>query len=137
MAQINQLGGISVIDYTVKNTSGSDIGAGLAVKMDGSNLPGAGVPMGVVLTGAADTQFLGVTVEAIPNGKTGRVRIMGVVPAVCSAAIAPGTESRVKVDAAGKFLTATTGLPYAGFAISATSATGEMVNVIINKATFP
>lgn len=60
-------------DRSVINTSGSDIGPWLCVKLDTSNpVSGTQSQPGVVLTGSGDYPY-GVTVETIPAGKSGRV----------------------------------------------------------------
>lgn len=83
-----QNGGFAITggDIPFHNYGGSDIGAGLAVLLDTSNPGGTGdkVP-GVVLPTASGgvAGQIGVTVNAIPAGKTGLVRVYGV--AVCTA----------------------------------------------------
>jgi hypothetical protein len=117
MAQLNQVSGIAVPggDIVVKNYSGSDIGAGLAVILDATNTPkGSGVgPVGVTLP-ASDAAFFGITLETIPTLKTGRVRWMGAAVGTASATVHIG--ATVMCDSAGKILTQTAGKFQAGMA---------------------
>lgn len=131
MTQYNQVSGVYVLDLPFKNTSGSDIAAGYAVIADSSNPPSPSTPGGITLP-ASDATPLGVTVDAIPNGKIGRVRLNGVAPCVCSAAITYG--GYVMADSAGK-VTPQTSTNYAiGVALGETGATGEIVAVLLDRS---
>ena len=99
MAQINQVSGAPLLDLTCKNTTGSDIAAGYAVILDTSNPPSSGTAPGITLP-ASDANAFGVTVDAIPNGKTGRVRVAGI--AVCTSSATLHVGDYVETDSAGK-----------------------------------
>lgn len=131
MTQYNQVGGVGVVDLTFKNATGSDIAAGLAVIADSSNPPSPGVP-GYITLPASDEKPLGITVDAIPNGKTGRVRVIGVAVCTCSAAVAFG--AYVETDSAGKVLPQTAANYAIGVALGATAGTGELVSVLIDRS---
>lgn len=131
MTQYNQVSGAYVLDLPFKNTSGSDIAAGYAVIADSSNPPSTGTPGGIVLP-SSDAKPLGVTIDAIPNGKIGRVRLNGVAPCICSAAITYGVS--LMVDSAGKVLAQTTGKYAIGVALGTTAGTGEIVAVLLDRS---
>lgn len=131
MTQYNQVSGVGVVDLTFKNTSGNDIAAGLAVIADSSNAPSPGTPGGVVLP-ASDVTPLGITVDAIPAGKTGRVRVTGVAPCTCSAAVTYG--AYLMTDSAGKVLAQTAGKYAIGVALGTTGGTGEVVAVLVDRS---
>lgn len=88
----NAQGNFPVVDLTFKNYGGSDIAAGLAVLADTSHPPSGDVPGGVVLPtasgGVAGT--IGITVEIIKAGGTGRVRVLGGYPCTANGTITYG-----------------------------------------------
>lgn len=131
MTQYNQVSGVGVVDLTFKNTSGSDIAAGLVVIADSSNAPSPGTAGGITLP-ADDAKPLGITIDAIANGKTGRVRVLGVAPCTCSAAITYG--GYLMCDSAGKVLAQTSANYAVGVALGTTGATGETVAVLIDRS---
>jgi hypothetical protein len=93
-----------------------------AVKMTstGWNLAGAGEPADGILQDAPDAL-----------GKVALVRITGASKSVCGAAVAQGAE--VMANAAGKFITATSGNNILGRALEAAGADGDIVAVLISK----
>lgn len=130
MAQINQLGGVPGLDLAFKNYTGADIAAGIAVKLDAANPPNTNVAGGVILP-TSDVDAFGVTMEILPAGKIGRVRVGGVVVATASATITYGDV--LMADAAGKVLPQTAGKCQIGRALSSAVA-GDAVNVHIAVA---
>ena len=119
-------------DLPVKNYSAvTAIAAGVAVKFDTAN-PGAGVygsPTGVLLTSSDRT--VGVTVDAIPAGKFGRVRTMGGAVLTAGATIHAGDV--VMANAAGAAVPQTAGLFQLGTAANE-ALSGDPVLVILSIA---
>lgn len=106
MAVFNQLAGLPIAggDIVFKNYGGSAIASGLAVLADGTNKGDANNPPGVVLPTAAGgvAKTIGVAVETIPAGGTGKVRLIGAAVCVANATITPGT--LVQIDDTASFL---------------------------------
>lgn len=111
-------------DIAVKNTEASaDISAGQAVTLDASHLlSGTQYHCGAILA-TTDDYILGIAMENIPNGKTGRVRTAGIAQAVCSAAITAG--ALVQAGASGKLKTLTSAKPQVGQSLTGTSSDGD------------
>lgn len=82
-----QLGGMAIIggDLPFHNYGVADIGAGLGVLADTSNVGTTSLAPGVVLptASAGVAKTIGVTLNTIPAGKGGLVRVYGV--SVCTA----------------------------------------------------
>lgn len=133
MAVFEQVMGSSVDggDLEFKNYGGSAIPAFTAVKIDGGNATSASAPAGVVQT-TDDTNCIGFTVEAIPAGKSGRVRCYGAAVAIAGAAITVGTY--VMSNSAGKVVAQTAGKFGIGYTMRTASADGENVTVLIAAA---
>jgi hypothetical protein len=129
MAQLNQLGTIPTVTLTCKNTSGSDIAEGIAVILD-TYVTGQ---LSVKLP-ASDVGAFGVTAEAIPNGKMGRVIVTGVANCTASATItSAGATAYVMTDSAGKVLPQTAGKYQLGIALQDAVST-DRVNVLLCQA---
>lgn len=83
-------------DLPVTNFSGSDIAAGIAVKLD----TGAGNHLGVLpLTGADAGKAFAVTLDVIKAGRPGRVRRIGSVLMTADGALTAGDKVMASVDA--------------------------------------
>lgn len=91
------LGTVDVLVQTFHNFTGSDIAAGLAVLTDAANPPTGDFAGGVVLPtasgGVAGT--LGVTVERIPAGKSGPVRLSGISVCIANGTIVYGAPVQI------------------------------------------
>lgn len=105
MTIANQLGGLPVTggDTVFKNYGGTAIAAGKAVIFDAANVGDANNPPGVVLPTAAGGVALtcGVTLEIIPAGGLGRVRMLGGAVGTANGTLHPGTLVKID-DAAGQ-----------------------------------
>jgi precorrin-4 methylase len=113
MAQIKQIGTNPVLTLPCKNTSGSDLAEGIVVMLD-TYVAGQ---YSVKLT-ASDVGAMGVTAEAIANGKIGRVIVAGVASCTASATItSAGGTAVVMADSAGKVLPQTAAKYQVGFAL--------------------
>lgn len=106
MAVFNQLAGLPIPggDFVFKNSTGSTIASGLGVLFDGVNKGDANNPPSILLPTAAGgvAKTAGVTIEAIPAGGTGKVRVFGAAVCIANATITPGT--LVQVDDTATFL---------------------------------
>lgn len=125
MAQLNALGSFPTLTYTVKNTSGSDIAANIGVIADTYV---AGQISVKLPTGSGTTHPFGITMEAIANGKTGRVMGGGIAVCVASGTLTAG--GPVMLDSAGKVLAQTAGLYQTGVCMQDAVAT-DAVNVLL------
>lgn len=94
MAIYNQLVGINIqnADLPFKNYSAVDIPSGTAVLFDGTNKGDANTAAGIVVPTAAGgvVKTAGVTIERVPAGQTGRVRMLGAAVCVASGTLNPG-----------------------------------------------
>ena len=92
----------SPFDLACKNTDSTDLAAGNVVKLDTTNVVSGTQPtIGALQGTAASIAAFGVCIDAIPQGKTGRVRALGpVVQCVASGAITAGVA--VAASTAGK-----------------------------------
>jgi hypothetical protein len=117
-------------DIAVKNTEASaDILAGNVVKLDASHpVSGTQGHFGALLCTVA-AYPLGVAMEKIPNGKTGRVRPHGVAQVVASAPVTAGDV--VAAAASAKVATQTSGQPQLGQALTAAAGDGDRILVAI------
>jgi hypothetical protein len=118
-------------DIACKNTDVTAIAAGDVVKSDATNVVSGTQPTVGVLQGTvAAVNLVGVAMEAIAVGKTGRVRPLGpVVQCVASAAITAGTH--VAAAASGKVATQTAGQTQLGLALTAAGANADKVLVML------
>lgn len=139
MAIANQLSSVPVNggDFVFKNYGGTAIGSGLGVLADGTNKGDATQPPGIVLPTAAGgvAKTLGVTVEAIPAGGQGRVRLIGAVVGLANATITPGTLVQVDDTAAhlGEIKVAASTNEILGKALS-DAVVGDPVLVLVGVA---
>jgi len=132
MAQLNKLGNVPRNLLTVKNTSGADIAAGLAVIPDTTNTPGgSGTPMGVTLP-ASDVGAFAIAIETLTNTRLGRVAVVGSV-AIGTASGTIHVGNYVMTDSAGKVLVQTAGKYQIGIALSE-AVSGDSVSVLIAPA---
>lgn len=94
MAVYNQLSSINIqnADIPFKNYGLVDIAAGAGVLFDGTNKGDFSNAAGIVLPTAAGgvVKTCGATIERIPAGGTGRVRLLGGAVMVANATINPG-----------------------------------------------
>jgi hypothetical protein len=88
----------------------------------------------VVLPAAVTTLGEGVTTEDIPDQATGSIQVEGVKEVECSAAIAIGDIVQSGVD--GRAALAATSSMVRGRAISATTASGQLVEVELWQGRF-
>ena len=106
MPNFNQLASIAINggDPVFKNSTGVAIPSGYGVLADTVNKGDANNPPSVVLPTAAGgvAKTIGVTIEAIPAGGTGRVRLIGAAVCFANATITPGT--LVQIDDTVGFL---------------------------------
>jgi len=139
MTVFNQLSSVPVTggDFVFKNYGGSAIAAGLGVLADGTNKGDGTQPPGIVLPTASGgvAKTIGVTVEAIPAGGQGRVRLLGAVVGLANATIAPGTLVQIDDTAAhlGEIKVAASTNEILGKALSDAVA-GDPVLVLIGVA---
>lgn len=121
-------------DLVVKNTEASaDIAAGNVVKLDATNVvSGTQGHIGALLGTVAATSCLGIAVENIPNGKTGRVRPLGIAQAVASAAISAG--AIVAAAASAKVATQTSAQAQLGYALTAAANDGDKILILVSLA---
>lgn len=128
MAQINAIGEMPILVVPCKNTSGSDIASNIGVIAD-TYVAGQ---FSVKLPTGSGTAFpLGITMEAIANGKVGRVMFQGIASCVAAGTITAG--GPVMLDSAGKVIAQTTGLYQAGVALQ-DCVTTDAVNVFLAPA---
>jgi len=129
-------GGMPIIngDVTCQNYGVTDIPANTAVLFDTSNPPsGAGV-FGVVVptTSGAVTPVAGITVERIPAGGQGRLRMLGGGVTTASGSITVG--DTLQVDSAsgkeGRVKTQTSATQQIGLALNS-AADGDPITVWI------
>jgi hypothetical protein len=132
-----EYGNVPGIDLTFKNFGASAIEAGLAVLVDGSNVIPTNAVGGIVLPtasgGVAGT--LGVTVERIPAGGIGRVRVAGVIQCKANGTVTYGQIVQASDTTAklGWVKTCGAGTRQIGLAL-ATAADGEFLPVLIAHA---
>lgn len=122
-----QFGSYAVVggDLPVKNYGGSDIAAGKVVKADTSN-PASGSDLPGVAVATGTTGVLGIAVETIPAGGTGRVRFLGAYPTTADGSITYG--GFVEGASGGKAKALESGARAFGIALS-TASDGEPVLV--------
>ncbi|WP_394847392.1 DUF2190 family protein [Pendulispora brunnea] len=135
MAITSQIGGFPVEggDLPFRNYGTNDIASNIAVLIDANpaNIMGVTVPQ----TDAPVTRGIGITLERIPAGKTGRVRCIGAAVATASAAITAGDP--VQIDSAvfqeGHVKLAAAGAPKIGIALTTAGAL-DAVCVLLTHA---
>ena len=116
-------------DIAVKNTDSVDFAAGNIVKLDATNVVSGTQATYGALRATTDDYPLGVVMETIAQGKTGRVRPHGVAQVVASAAITAGAV--VQASTVGKVVTAAAAKPQVGQALTAAGADGDKLLVAI------
>lgn len=134
MAVINEMSGTSTsngMDLPFKNYGVSDIAAGLAVKLDTSNVGDTNTPQGVILT-ASDAGAIGFALTVLKAGGIGMVRCGGTAVAVAKASFNPGVV--LMTNSEGKVLTQTSGLCQIGYAMTKPTADGDSCVVLIAPA---
>jgi hypothetical protein len=126
MATFNQLVGINIqnADLPFKNYSGSDIPSGTGVLFDTVNKGDVNNAAGIVVPTAAGgvVKTAGVTIERIPAGQSGRVRMLGAAVCVASGTLNPG--DFVQVDDTGGLLGN----------VKAIAATNEILGRVLSAA---
>lgn len=124
-------------DFTFHNYGGSDISANLGVLADTSNVGDQDNPPGIVLPTASGGQAksLGITVETIKAGKSGRVRVFGSVTCTASGTVTFGEFVKIDDTTAklGWVSTAGSAKEQVGQAFG-TATDGNKVEVFICKA---
>lgn len=132
-----QFGSIDVLVDTFHNYGGTDIPAGVGVLADTSNPPSGDNAGGIVIPTASGgvVGTLGVTVENIKAGKTGRVRLQGVSVCTANGSITYGTAVQISDTAShlGEVKTCGAGITQLGVALNEVSA-GELVRVFHSVA---
>lgn len=119
-------------DLSCKNASGSDIAAGNVVTLDPANPVSATQSEPGIKQGTTDDFAFGIAIEAIANGKSGRVARGSIAQAVASAAITAGAV--VQADASGKVKTQGAGKAQVGQALTAAAADGDKILVALAVA---
>lgn len=124
-------------DIAVKNAGLTDIPANVAVNLDTGNLIPTVDSICVVrpTTSATVIEAIGVTLEIIKAGTTGRVRTQGIVPMIASGTVT-ADQCVMAGTASGKEgygATQTTALPQIGKALS-TATDGNTFLLLISKA---
>lgn len=135
MSTSPQLGSTDVLVGTFHNFSTTtDIAAGLGVLADTSHLPSTDFAGGIILPansgGVVGT--LGVTMEKIPAGRTGRVRLSGVSVCTAEGSVTYGTPVQIS-DTSGKngwVKTCGATTVQLGIAIDPSGGDGELVRVV-------
>jgi hypothetical protein len=124
-------------DVTFKNYGVSDIEAGLGVLADTSNLGDQDNPPGIVLPTASGGQAksLGVTVEKIRAGKSGRVRLLGSITCTAAGTVTYGEYVKISdtMSKLGWVATAGSAAEQIGQALG-TSTDGTKVEIWLCKA---
>lgn len=135
MAQIYQLAGTYFLDIPVHNYGGSTLAAGVAVIADSSNPPGPNAAMGVTLP-ASDVKALGFLVDAIPAGKSGRLRVQGIAVATPTVGATFAAGDPVMSDSSGFVTSCTAGKYQIGIAMSpiTTAVAGDTCLVLVDRA---
>lgn len=126
-------------DFPFLNTSGAIIAEGVAVSVDVAVALGdasvPGVPIKVVATDGDPT--LGVTMEAIGIGATGRVRCLGPIVAMkADGAITAGTHVMASGTTAKKGFAKAAGSAKSslGIALNPSTSDGDLVLVLLGGA---
>jgi hypothetical protein len=133
MSASPQLASADTLVLPFKNFGGSDIAAGLGVLADTSNVPVGDYAGGIVLptNGGGVVGTLGVTVERIPAGGTGRVRVYGVSVCTANGSITYGTPVQISDTSAklGYVKTCGSATVMLGIALDGASD-GQLVRVL-------
>lgn len=131
----NELGSYPVLDFTFKNATASTIAANLAVLA--STAPTGDTPGCVVLPTASGgvVGTIGVTVEAIPAGGVGRVRVYGIIPCTANGTVTFGEHVQVSDTSAklGWVKTCGAATQQLGKALD-TATNGQQVRVLLMMA---
>lgn len=111
-------------DEVFKNTHAStDIAAGDVVTIDTTHIMSGTQPVVGINQATTDNQPIGVAVDAIPVGKTGRVATLGIIQTKCSAAVTVGDV--VQASTSGKVKTTAGAKPQVGVALMTTTTDGD------------
>ena len=111
-------------ELAVKNTDSTDFAFGDVVKLDTSNVVSGTQAVVGALQGTAAAQPLGVCLEAIPQGKVGRIAPLGpIVRTTASGAISAG--AILAAAASGKVAAQTSGQAQLGMAITAAASNND------------
>lgn len=133
----NELGSHLVLDLTFKNFGVTDIAAGLGVLADAGHVPAGDAPGGVLLptNGGGVAGTIGVTVELIKAGATGRVRVLGVYPCTAAGTVTYGGIVQIQDVTAhlGQVKTCIAATRQLGMALD-TATDGQQVRVLIIPA---
>lgn len=120
-------------EMTIKNTEASTaMVPGNVVKLDASHLLSGTQPVVGALLTTDDAAPLGVVLENIAVGATGRIAVYGIVPAIAEAAVTAGTyvqsasTGKCKVNAGAK--------PTLGLALTGTAADGDQILLLLGVA---
>lgn len=110
----------------IQDTSDADLSADGAGMFRGVKFTSTGF----ALCGANDVNFVGVLQNDPKLGESGTIKHSDVSKAIAGAAISKG--ALVTTDAAGRFVTATTGQNVCGRARSAAGGSGEQFALLVN-----
>lgn len=128
-----QLGSVDTCVLTFHNFGVADIAAGLGVLSDAANPPATDFAGGIVLPTISGSVAgtVGVTVERIPAGRSGRVRVAGISVMTADGTIAYGANVQIATDASklGFAKTCAAATPQLGIAIDA-ATDGQLVRVL-------
>lgn len=119
-------------DVPATNKTGSDIAANTVVKLDATNPESGAVPCACITTAGSGDYPEGITIEAIPNTKTGRVRRLGEAVVIADSAITAGDV--VQAGTTGQVRTKGAGVPQLGQAKTAAAASGDKIRILIDIA---
>lgn len=124
-------------DVVFKNYGVSDIGPNLGVLADTSNVGDQDSPPGIVLPTASGGQAksIGITVETIKAGKSGRVRMAGAITCTASGTVTFGEYVKIDDTTAKLGYVSTAGSAKEQIGQALTTATdGNRVEIWICKA---
>lgn len=125
-------------DYPFLNKSGADIAADTPVTLD-TTISDAlssdtGIKIKANVTGGNPSLCVGVAIDTIPNGGTGRVRCFGPISNVkCDGAVTVGTTVDASASVAGRVAAHTAGKAQLGLAL-VTGADGETIPIMLGFA---
>lgn len=119
-------------DVPATNKTGSDIAANVVVKLDTANPESGTMPCACITTAGSGDYPEGITIEAIANNKTGRVRRLGEALVTADSAIAAGDV--IQAGTAGQVRTKGAGVAQLGQAKTAAAASGDKIRCLIDIA---
>jgi hypothetical protein len=128
------------LEIPVINLTGTDIGANVAVRLDGSNkmtnslTSATGIAIALPATGGNPSPCIGLTVETIKNGLTGRVAGPGQIGlGVCDGAVTQGDSVDASAAVAGRIKAHTAAKFSLGLALT-DGADGDTIPVLVGGA---